>query len=404
MSPEPRDTDLVALALAGDKGAFGDLLTRHRRLALWLAARLLGEAAEAEDVTQDACVQAYLGLARLRDPARFGPWLAGIALNLARMRLRGRRATVTLEALDGGRVIAGAAHALTPEAEAEARELIQRVRAALAALPAPLRAAVRMYYLDGLTLEAIGQAAGAPVGTVKARLHRARRQLRARLNDSGPPTQKERMMIEVTVESVLMRTHGLEAHEVVFLTTWGEAGDVVESASRVPPPPGAEPAQFELPIAPPLAPRVIVLREQAGERRLPIWVGPPEADAIVLHLAGEQLPRPMTFDLTARLLAVAGATLTRVVINRLHEEVFYAVLHVTAGGAIHEVDARPSDAINLALRTGAPLFVAPEVMDAQGVAPEHLSEKLERQMQPPPPVRWVAAPPPIVKRPRPPQP
>src|SRR3982751_727962 len=85
------DELLVAAARRGDRDAFGRLVDRHRPRALALARRLLGDAAEAEDVVQEAVLRAYLALRDLREPSRFGAWLCGIALNLARIRRRGAR-------------------------------------------------------------------------------------------------------------------------------------------------------------------------------------------------------------------------------------------------------------------------------------------------------------------------
>ena len=92
------DADLVAAVLAGDREAFGPLLARWQPSVLGLCRRLLGPGPLAEDVAQEAAVAAFLGLARLADPARFGAWLHAIAANQARMALR-RRYRLTLEGL-----------------------------------------------------------------------------------------------------------------------------------------------------------------------------------------------------------------------------------------------------------------------------------------------------------------
>src|SRR5881398_1745983 len=91
------DDLLVGAALRGDREAFAALVDRHRPRAQALARRTLGDAAEAEDVVQEAILRAYLALADLREPSRFGAWLSAIALNVARMR---RRAERPLEPLD----------------------------------------------------------------------------------------------------------------------------------------------------------------------------------------------------------------------------------------------------------------------------------------------------------------
>ncbi len=121
---------------------------------------------------------------------------------------------------------------------------------------------------------------------------------------------------------------------------------------------------------------------------------------ISLQLAGGTAPRPMTYELTARLLEALHATLERVAVSRLHEDVFYATLWVRTGDAVQEVDARPSDAFNLALRVNAPIFVAPEVMDACGVQPDKLQAKLAEGQSETEAVTWVSAPAPDMSMPK----
>ena len=98
------DRELVHATRDGDKAAFGVLIDRHRRRAAAIASGLLGSGEDAEDVVQEAVLQAYLGLGRLRDPDAFGPWLGGITVNLARMRLRAR-SKVSPPLDDGGRLV-----------------------------------------------------------------------------------------------------------------------------------------------------------------------------------------------------------------------------------------------------------------------------------------------------------
>ncbi|MBL8045819.1 MAG: bifunctional nuclease family protein [Anaerolineales bacterium] len=404
MTTQPRDSELVQQARAGSRAAFAELLTRHRPLALRLAARLLGGTWEAEDVLQEAGLQAWLNLDRLRDDDRFGPWLGGIALNLAKMRLRAHRHTYALEDLDGGRVaqhFSLAELAPSPEAVAETLELHRWVLRALETLPAEQQAVVRLHYWDGLTLNEISAFSGARLGTLKARLHRAREKLRAQLLPEPSLPKEQPAMIEVTIENVLVRALKFEPANVMFLKT--PEKDVLESASRELPPPGTP--MFNIPLPPPTPPldqRVVILKEKNGPRVLPIWIGPFEADALSLQLAGTSTPRPMTFDLTARLLEAAQAKVERVTISRLQAEVFYATLTVHASGQTQAVDARPSDALNLALRLSAPIFVAPEVMDSQSVPAENLQEKLEAQATKPE-FMWVSAPAPVVGMPKPPE-
>lgn len=114
---------------------------------------------------------------------------------------------------------------------------------------------------------------------------------------------------------------------------------------------------------------VVVLKEQGGDRVLRIWIGAPEATAIALALRGESPPRPMTHDLLKHLLVGVGGVLRRVTITGMKDSTYFAELLVFRAGQIIEIDARPSDAIALALRTEAPIFVTDEVLDGESSGP-----------------------------------
>ncbi|MBU4555533.1 MAG: bifunctional nuclease family protein [Actinobacteria bacterium] len=116
---------------------------------------------------------------------------------------------------------------------------------------------------------------------------------------------------------------------------------------------------------------VILLRpveEPEGEGRfLPIWIGHPEATSILLALQGVEPPRPMTHDLLAGVLQAVNYVVDRVEITRLEEGTFFAALVLRGDERTVTIDARPSDSIALAVRTGSPIFVAEEVLDAAAV-------------------------------------
>ena len=107
---------------------------------------------------------------------------------------------------------------------------------------------------------------------------------------------------------------------------------------------------------------IIVLRETEGERVLPIWVGVFEANAIALQIESVQTPRPMTHDLLKSVIDELGGRLERIVVSELKDNTFYATLRLRAKGGTLTVDARPSDAIALALRSGARIFVEESVI------------------------------------------
>jgi bifunctional DNase/RNase len=108
---------------------------------------------------------------------------------------------------------------------------------------------------------------------------------------------------------------------------------------------------------------IIILKDDDGQRMLPIWVGVFEANAIALQLESVQTPRPMTHDLMKNLLEELGARIERVVVCDLKENTFYATIHLRIGERRVPVDARPSDAIALALRTQSPILVSEEVIE-----------------------------------------
>ena len=109
---------------------------------------------------------------------------------------------------------------------------------------------------------------------------------------------------------------------------------------------------------------IIVLRDQEGGRILPIWVGVFEANAIALQIENVETPRPMTHDLLKEMVGALGGLVERIVVCELKENTFYASIHLgTARGAV-VVDARPSDAIALALRTRSKIFVDEAVIQS----------------------------------------
>jgi bifunctional DNase/RNase len=109
---------------------------------------------------------------------------------------------------------------------------------------------------------------------------------------------------------------------------------------------------------------IIILKDESGERSLPIWVGYPEATAIALEMETVVTPRPMTHDLIKNLLESLGTTVLKITVNDLRGNTFYAIISLDSPKGRVEVDSRPSDAIALALRVGCPIYVTSSVLDA----------------------------------------
>ncbi len=120
---------------------------------------------------------------------------------------------------------------------------------------------------------------------------------------------------------------------------------------------------FGLAIDPSAGTPIVILKDQEGKRAVPIWIGLFEASAIATQLEKIALSRPMTHDLTRNIIESLDARITRIVINDLRNNTFFAVIHLDKGDRELLIDARPSDAIALALRVEAPIFVDEKVID-----------------------------------------
>ena len=121
---------------------------------------------------------------------------------------------------------------------------------------------------------------------------------------------------------------------------------------------------------------IVVLRDMPERRALMIWIGPPEANAIMLAIENVPLARPATHDLFVNSISQLGASIHSVQINRMEENTFFAVLRVSAGkGNIIDVDSRPSDAVAIALRTESPIFVSEEVMISSSIPINPVAEE-----------------------------
>lgn len=179
-TPTHSDMRLIEATLAGDREAFGELVRSYQERLYNSLIHLLGNEHEAQDITQDAFVQAYRRLSTFRGQSGFYTWLFRIARNLAISKLRSRRQTSSLHQADGSiREIESPDGA--PQQPLENHETISQVRRALARLDEDQRTILVLREFDGLDYEAIADILEIPVGTVRSRLHRARHQLKDEL-------------------------------------------------------------------------------------------------------------------------------------------------------------------------------------------------------------------------------
>lgn len=333
------DGELVHLVRCGQKEAFGELVERYQPMVRRLAYGVRAQEDWVQEVTQEAFLAAYLSLDQLREPERFRAWLYSIVLNVARTLLKERaQNTLSLETLLGGisgeLLLLSAVAYSDPQAVVEEQELHCLLLRAVQALSPRERAATLLFYYEQLSLQEIATLLDISVTAVKSRLFKARDHLRQHLQPilqvaprASKPTGRKRTMIPVVIETVRQRPQ-TDQH-------------------------------------------VVILRDDAGQRYLPIWIGRMEALIITLGLTGMTPPRPLPAHFLANMLRASGVQLEEVRIEALKSGIYYAVARIRNGEQTSEIDARPSDVLGLAVLLGSPIFVAEEVLAHHGmVVPE----------------------------------
>ena len=189
VSADDSDLSLVQLAQRGDSGAFDALVRRYQHKVVKLVMRYVRDAAEAEDIAQEAFIKAYRALPRFRGDSAFYTWLYRIAINTAKNTLAARGRSPIEYDLDGPdgeeshEMQARMKDTATPEALALTEEIRTTVTAAIDRLPEDLRTAIQLRELEGLSYEEIAARMQCPVGTVRSRIFRAREAIDARLRE-----------------------------------------------------------------------------------------------------------------------------------------------------------------------------------------------------------------------------
>jgi hypothetical protein len=339
---ELTDAALVEQCRAGDKSAYGRLVMRHQ-LRVQRVLQAVLPYSEVDDVVQEAFLEAYLNLGKLRQPERFRAWLCGIGINLAKMRWRRMRWLVSLEM-----AVSLPSPQPLPERLVEQQETEQRLYDAISDLPPAEREALLLVYRDGFSQRETAEQLGISLSAVKVRVHRGRNRLRSALAIPMEVQMREIMIHDILAVKVDPNADLPDDDEVETMEK-SELDALWRSLSEH---------------------HIVILKEKDADRYLPIWIGPSEAQLIMWKLQEKEVKRPLVFDLTRTLMDLGRLTLENVVVSRLHENVFYGSLNIRKNGTVHEVDCRPSDAINLAVRQNAPIFVADEVMEAAGTLPD----------------------------------
>jgi RNA polymerase sigma-70 factor (ECF subfamily) len=184
------EQELLRRARAGDREAFGAIMTRGNQRLFRVARSVIRDDAEAEDVLQESYLRAFRAIGTFRGDSGIMTWLTRIVVNEARGRLRKHRPTVDIEQVERAQEAGAAIIAFpvppgfeAPEAAAESAHLRRMIEAAIDDLPEPFRLVFILRDVDGRSIEETAAALGIPAATVKTRLHRARRLMRAAIND-----------------------------------------------------------------------------------------------------------------------------------------------------------------------------------------------------------------------------
>jgi RNA polymerase sigma-70 factor, ECF subfamily len=341
------DGDLVRLARDGDPAAFRVLAERHLPMARARAARLCPQPDDADDAVQDAFLQAFLALDRLRDPDRFAGWLGGIVANVCRAQRR--RAPLTLLGDWPENLHPVSAGSLPSAEDLDRTDVLGR---AVAGLPPGQRQAVALFYYAD---QPAGQVAATP-GAAKASLHKARRRLREYITAHRPD------LIPAVSRRAHMTAVRIAHADPAFWLTRPESV-------------------------------LVVLADDAGHRALPIRLR--RHDVKPWRLLGrpgdlnedELLADDQAEETTGRLLQAAGVTLAGVTVTELGPGVTATRIDVAGPGGTRPVTASLADGLNLAIITGAPLAADEPVMDRLArpvTGPDLVSQFRSRETSPRP--------------------
>src|SRR5215467_7519769 len=272
------DATLVASVLAGEREAFDILLSRYSPGVLRLCTVLLGNTFEAQDIAQEASLQAFLGLAHLQEPARFAAWFHAIAANLARSALRRRREhALSILRDDATLQVLWIDAPSTVEEYQVMREIHETILLALGDLSEVNRQAVIDFYIQGYSYEELAQLYGVPISTVKGRLFQGRKLLKTLLRPLADtllqPASMQRKEQNMTTDALVELQ--IDSLRTLLLTRQ----------------------------------HLVILRDPQTERGLPIRLTASEADALVVALRARRdtsdLPIPQ--DFSQRLLESFGA-------------------------------------------------------------------------------------------------
>ncbi len=340
---ERTETELVALAQAGDVDAFAQLIERTRVIALALAFRFIANPETVRDVVQEAILQAFLSLDRLRDTTRFRPWFYGIVLNLCRTWLREQNTpTLSLEVLaTQGQAVPCSSFLEIPDPSetVEEQELHQFVQQIVQDLSPINRSVIWLFYYEQMSMQEIATQLALSLSAVKNRLHKGRKELRRQLLVAYPEREPRQQV-----------TSGKRRRNIMLHVT---VDPVVPHPSQ---------------------PFIVVLREDQGQHVLPVRLQGREEALLAMHLLNPSQEHPLRddpslipVDFTQQLLLTVQESIEEVQIDALQPHLFYATVRLRQGTRLHEIKTKVGVALFVARSVQCPILVSEALMREQGV-------------------------------------
>ncbi len=312
MIPSDPDPDLIRRTLTGDTAAFGGLVDRYQDAVYGAAYAQVGNFHDAQDIAQEAFVQAYRRLDGLNSPDRFPSWLYTITLNISRDLIRNRRETIPLDGVTPGNSHSADEH--------DRRALHRRIQGAIASLSDIHRETVTLYYINGYTCDEVGDFLDVPVGTVKRRLSDARRKLKKEMIDMA------RDMFDANKLPSNFRKVVVDWVNQPFTSS-------------------------------------LYLHDHK-RRGFPVEISGFQGAGIYFYLSRHKdpPPRPITYDMFQRICDAFGIILDGIGITKVRKR-FCAETTFSRGNHSVTHEADPGDALAMAVRFDAPVYVDQRLLE-----------------------------------------
>lgn len=339
---ELTDVQLIQIIRAGNSDAFGILFERYLSMAQNIAQNMVRDRAAAEDLAQEAMLQAYLSLDGLADPNCYASWLHGIVRNVCNSYLRHRTREPLTQSDLAPENLGDSAIYIRGQREDDPARIIEQttrqeeIRKAILRLACKQRESAWLFYLEQMSIREIALNLEASETAIKSRLFQARKHLQTHLALLHP---------EIT-ESVDSRGHNQERKPIMIKI------DSVHTFTR----------------ADNQAILLFVAEDIHSETRrcLQMWIGSDLGYALEQILKGEETRRPLTHNTMAQMVELLDAKVTHVEVSAIKETTFYGTIFLESNGTAKQLDSRPSDAVTLALASGAPIYIAKDVMEKNG--------------------------------------